>query len=226
MPKKNNPEKNTIEQFALDANDSTQRGARGWGFDVDGFRVVMYAPRDRDTPKTKRVNRRVDPALDQRQEHGPAHLHVFDLHSNRESKFELIEHYDADGHYASHWRGNGQSGRIPLTPEQIDKIKPILDQSTADFVQLWREFYEDRIISTFVSRVSEKKQFPDALERQGFGDPERINRGLNFNPREDDELPYVVELTDAEGERYRMRFSDYVRLPAHDSDDKEKRRRS
>lgn len=178
-----------IVQFAPDSERPEAPGTYGWGFDLNGYRVVMYRPEEFDHPVVKAIDARINHSKDTkkirktqqrgqarpkpdgtpendvaigRQEHGPAHIHVIEKATGRESKFELIEHYAPDGNDIRLIDKNG-CNKEPLTPAQVGELLPILQVNSTRFIQLWRESYADAKLGNYVTRISEK--FPKCRER-------------------------------------------------------------
>lgn len=191
-------------QFAPDSSRPNAPGTYGWGFDSNGFRVVMYGPKEEDTDITKDITRRLlekgehtqdlvgnltkaekrskkkfakfESKFNRREEeHGPAHVHVIDKKSARESKFELIE--DADGlHQCRLLETNGNGNhKKSLTKDEIIAAKRVIDEYAENFIQLWREFYCDKRLANYVTRTSEK--YPKTIERIVFdnSDNKKVN---------------------------------------------------
>lgn len=171
-------------QFAPSQENQYYPGVFGWGIETHGYRMVMYGPAEADHPAVKAVVMRKEKFSNETEEgiekpkrtgfrrgsftakekyerclkageHGPCHVHVFDIKSGRETRFELIEHYSADDHYAqplhlSETRDNRDNG---LTDGQIKAVQPILNSMVPDFIQQWREMYQTSPLSGYVSRV-------------------------------------------------------------------------
>ncbi|MDE3015788.1 MAG: hypothetical protein KGI29_02565 [Pseudomonadota bacterium] len=221
-----------------------QQGQYGWGFHYGGFCIVMYGPPEQDHVAVMQAERNLTekmaesgekpgsgfhssqqhgeknlPCKNTRgEEHGPAHVHVIDKNTNRESKFELVENIgDNHAHYMrllpssndAYHENNGKknlSGKkkrsrkpAPLTEAQIEAVTPILNAHAERFIQLWREFYADKRISNYVTRVSEK--LSGCLERVRFED-----RSLTHKS---------IILEDSRGQKASMPFDDYITFANH-----------
>lgn len=222
-----------IAQFAPDSRHPDAPWSFGWGFDSNGFRIVMYGPREHDSelvreiaqsitqqkrkelrgsrgkdiperPDDKTFRRRLKRSKRKeaenperwREEHGPAHIHVIDKHTRWESKFEIIEHYDGTQHEVRLIERNG-NGKTPLTPAQREAVIPILNERAVEFIQLWREFYQDTKLGSYVTRISEK--FPFYRERAYYNGHENKERYV--------ELEHMRT-----HEKVVMPFDDYARL--------------
>ena len=250
-------------QFEHDPLRPKEAGSGGWGFDIEAgeheYRIVVYAPESFDINATESsvgsdnkttsyrdtlgINHVFVKTRNGWHEHGPAHVHVIDKKTGRESKFELIEHLNSDsfefrvaklfervtananlanniqtlleatlelpltptslataiteqysGDSEEQWRaflgaletqmGSDYPRNIeanyddshyamrlqrknatitPLSPQQVDEVLPIVKSHVPEFIQLWREAYEETTLATQVTRVSEV--FPDYLAR-------------------------------------------------------------
>lgn len=182
-------------QFAPSKENTYYPGVFGWGVDTNGYRIVVYGPAEADHPAVKSIVTRgkkfyeddrikipkhthsheKDSALKEKYkkclkagEHGPCHVHVFDIKSGRETRFELIEHYSVGEHFAkplhvSETRENG------LTDRQMNAVQPILKDMVPDFIQCWREMYQNDRLSGYVSRVTKlgRKDVVETLQRDG-----------------------------------------------------------
>jgi len=186
-------------QFGYDPQQSKEPGNGGWGFDVkcggNDYRIVIYAPERFDDTDTKndagndsekitsyrdrlgikhvRVTTRGD-----RYEHGPAHVHVIDKKSYRESKFELIEHFNNDSFKSRVARlcdymalndilaANiksllGKSFKLPATPESLG----------AAIIARYPEAPKDKL-QTFLGALE---------ERMGNSYPPHIDKDINYD---------------------------------------------
>lgn len=186
-----------IVQYAPDPTKPDTPWAYGWGFDSNGFRVVMFAPKCWDHPVVADIARSMEGVHRRGEEHGPAHIHVIDKQNGKESKFELVEHFDSSEHRMRLMKPEGHS-KTPLTDAQIDAVLPILKEYTPDFIQLWREFFQNTRLSNYVTRISEK--YPNCRERIFF----------------DDHKEKYIELKDLRTEKTAvMPFDQYVLTQGH-----------
>lgn len=170
---------NKFVQFAPSSENTYYPGVFGWGVETHGFRIVMYGPAEADHPAVKsfvtrgekfaeegdgiKIPRHGNPHVQYTSaekykkclnagEHGPCHVHVFDIKSGREMRFELVEHYKQKQHFAKQLPFSEERD-TDLKPEQIKAVQPILNHLTPDFIQCWREMYLDNRLSGYVSRV-------------------------------------------------------------------------
>jgi hypothetical protein len=168
---------NRFAQFAPSRENAYYPGVFGWGFEVNGFRIVMYGPAEADHPAVKsfiarrekftdsvdgiripdRVHRQYTSEKKQKKclnagEHGPCHVHVFDIKSGRETRFELVENYKPDEHFSMPLHLS-EKRKNSLTDNQIKAVKPILNALVPDFIQCWREMYQNDRLSGYVSRM-------------------------------------------------------------------------
>lgn len=180
---------NKFVQFAPSRENTYYPGVFGWGVETNGFRIVMYGPAEYDHPAVraniargekfadeidgvkvpKRENLHRQYTSEKRQkrciragEHGPCHIHVFDVRSGRESRFELVEHYDGDKHFAKPLHLL-EKRKNSLTDGQIRSVEPVLKDLVPDFIQCWREMYQNNPLSGCVSRA-EKIGSNDMIE--------------------------------------------------------------
>ncbi len=182
-------------QFAPSRENTYYPGVFGWGVDTNGFRIVVFGPAEADHPAVKSFVTRGEKFADEVDgikipkhtgsrlqytseekykkclnagEHGPCHVHVFDIKSGRETRFELIEHYKQKQHFAKqlHFSEERDTG---LTDRQIEAVQPILNYLTPDFIQRWREMYQDNRLSGYVSRVVKrgKDDMIETMQRDG-----------------------------------------------------------
>jgi hypothetical protein len=127
----------------------------------------MFAPKQWDHPVVTDIAGTMPGTHRRGEEHGPAHVHVIDKQSGRESKFELIEHMDLSEHHMKLMKHEGHI-KMPLTEAQVEAVQPLLKEYSKDFIQLWREFFQDTRLSNYVTRISEK--YPNCRERIFYDD--------------------------------------------------------
>jgi hypothetical protein len=98
-------------------------------------------------------------------EHGPAHVHVIRLGSNRETRFELVEHYRT-GEHAVRMMHNGVR-REPLTANETKAVEQMLPEHVGDLIQTWRELHQDSKLSSYVNRIvpNSRRKGPDGIQR-------------------------------------------------------------
>lgn len=183
-----------LKQFAPIVRESGDviyyPGVTGWGLQTDGFRIVMYGPDECYNPYVKAVingekftgetkgiiipeegtvHRKYTSKKRQKRcisagEHEPCHVHVIDIKSGHETRFELVEHYDGDKHLAKHLY-LAEKRKNSLDDEQIKAVEPILNRLTPDFIQCWRELYQNDRLNGYVSRI-ENIRDNDMIERR------------------------------------------------------------
>lgn len=185
---------NELKQFAPIVRESGDviyyPGVTGWGLQTDGFRIVMYGPAEHYHPYVKAVingekftgdtkgvivpeedtvhrkytsKKRQDRCISAG-EHEPCHIHVIDIKSGHETRFELVEHYSVDKHLAKHLY-LAEKRKNSLNDDQIKAVEPILNKLVPDFVQCWREIYQDNQLNGHVSRI-ESVRDNDMIERR------------------------------------------------------------
>ncbi len=163
-------------QFAPSRENTYYPGVFGWGVETNGFRVVVFGPAEADHPTVKsfvkrgekfadevdgikvpdRLHRKYTSEKKQEKclragEHGPCHVHVFDTRSGRETRFELVEHYNGEN-FANQLHLSETRKNI-LTDNQIKAVMLVLEPLIPDFIQCWREMYQNNRLSECVSRV-------------------------------------------------------------------------
>lgn len=151
-----------IEQFSPTLEHPDYPGAYGWGYDTHGYRIVVYGPAEEDHPEVReklRILKDHNEVLDRdrmvmrrKEEHGPAHIHVFHLQHKHESRLELIEDQYGE-HKFRHlpWEGK-HKGRIDLADHEMQEVAVILKKDAGRFIQLWRELHQDSRLSAYVTR--------------------------------------------------------------------------
>ncbi len=214
--------KSAIVQFSPSTQQPDYPGVKGWGFNSHGYRFVVYGPAEWDTGVTREAlakqkknaalheeayalsdqatnrirkrNSRKKISLmrneEERRDHGPAHLHVFHLQSGAESKLELIEHYDPEQSYVR-LLPNGKHKE--LTPPQLDEAINIVKPRVSEFIQLWRELYQDVGTSRYVARVTKVR----GIDIEHI--PHKINLGRDNAGKPINE--YWLEVTANNGEK-------------------------
>jgi len=125
--------------------DKDYRGQGCWGFQCHvnkdgGYRVYIAPPKEDDVPDEQ----------GRTGEHGPAHVHAYNIVYNKESRFELIE---SDDHRYRVIPFNKASNET-LTWEQMQEIIPVLEARAPELIQLWREVYKDEPVSGEVTRLT------------------------------------------------------------------------
>jgi hypothetical protein len=226
---------NKFVQFAPSRENEYYPGIFGWGVQTHGFRIVVYGPAEADHPAVKAIVTRgkkfsdeVEDAIEKPKktafnrkyftpkekykqclkagEHGPCHVHVFDIKSGRETRFELIEHYNGE-HYAKRLQLSEKDDKRDLTDNQIKAVEPILNSLVPDFIQCWREMYQNERLSGYVSRVTKlgRKDVVETLQRDGatrIFDPESKTTAEVPQSSELEPIPLTI-LRPRSGERSR-----------------------
>lgn len=154
-------------------------GVFGWGVETNGFRIVMYGPAEYDHPAVNVLisrGQKFNDGLDgvkipgkeslhrkytsekrkkrcvRAGEHGPCHVHVFDIRSGHETRFRLVEHYNAE-HFVQELHLD-EKRKNNLTDKQVKAVAPILNSLVPEFIQCWREMYQDNdLLNGCISRV-------------------------------------------------------------------------
>ncbi|MEK6747186.1 MAG: hypothetical protein AABY33_09185 [Pseudomonadota bacterium] len=166
-------------QFAPSRDNEYYPGVFGWGLETNGFRIVMYGPAEYDHPVVKNhivrgekfagdtggikipegasLHRKYTSERRQKRcmragEHGPCHVHVFDIKSGRETRFELVEHYKGGEHFSRPLH-LAEKRKNSLTDGQMRAVEPVLNSLVPDFIQCWREMYQNEKLSGYVSRA-------------------------------------------------------------------------
>ncbi|NBO17779.1 MAG: hypothetical protein EBV03_00850 [Proteobacteria bacterium] len=106
-------------------------------------------------------------------EHGPAHVHVIERHSGRESKFLMVADKYGE-HYAVAMPPT--KNRLPLGRKQELACEELLRPYVPHFIQLWQEMYADNDMSACVARTEENHN--GALEVQGAHGHSFVKRAL------------------------------------------------
>ncbi len=104
-----------------------------------------------------------------RGEHPPAHIHVIDLKTGRETRFELIE--PRTGNCTTTPLFLSQQRADELTDDQIHYVQAhILDQTAGLFIQLWRTMYQDKDLGRYVTRTSvyHGEEVIDRIDEKGW----------------------------------------------------------
>lgn len=215
-----------LTQFAPDPNYPKAAGAYGWGLDValgnNDYRIVVYAPETFDSADLK--TEKTPPASDgnpppisfieydhgiktpqvatrgDKYEHGPAHVHVIDKKNGRESKFELIENPNHNGHLVKKQQSDNPFIE-PLHSQQVEEIAPVIKDLVPNFTTLWRRFYENTPLAAEVTCVSDV--FPDFIARTQLEVDDKGNQS------------WMVKLRHIKNASNRMTIplEDYQRLP-------------
>ena len=163
-----------LGQFIPTEKNPYYPGVFGWGIEAGGFRIVIYGPAEADHPKVNALLIRGEKFPENAQDgiekpdrskfipeyveclkagdHPPCHVHVFDIKTRNETRFELVEHYINGKHYAKPLHLSDKHKNI-LTDNQIKAAMPILEPLIPDFIQCWREMYQQNGLSNYVSRI-------------------------------------------------------------------------
>ena len=205
-----------IHPITPDPRNKGIPGAYGHGVDlpdangVRKFRAVIYAPQKFDDPSVL-AHTQSEPAWYEKEmgkhdrgprhqikrppEHGPAHVHIYDLESGHETRFELIEAVNQKDSFVLplYYKTPTDQQTKPLTHDQVMKAKRLVKGRVNEFIQLWREIYQDTKLARVVSRVSEKD--PELIERTYY----RGRRGLD-----------VVLQSPTNGALEEITFDDYI----------------
>ncbi len=160
---------NEVRAIRDGGSNNTQlvRTARGWEAEAGGFNIVMYGPVRVLNEKNIPTDNYGAPASESFRvnEHGPCHVHVFDKKNGYETRFELVEHYKKDKSFARPLNLEKRRNMSKsLDGEQIKKAVIVLKPMVNDFIQCWREMYQDNSISSYVARVAKKKNGRDVIQ--------------------------------------------------------------
>lgn len=179
-----NRRKLEIGQFAPSVQDGIYLGARGWGFDINGYRIVIYGPPEYDTDHTAQILKKLrtgrrqrlyaepdqeipDSKLTRREKQRDRRLSndEDDRHEHGPAHIHVFHLHDkAESKFElveHHEKGKSfarllpnGNGTKPLTGAQIQEVEALLEPHVERFIQLWREMYQHRGLSRHVTRIS------------------------------------------------------------------------
>jgi hypothetical protein len=142
--------KEEIQRFP--SKDRPYRGQLCWGFQChvgdDGYRIFIESPASEEN-RGKRGHG----------EHGPAHVHAYHIVHERMSHFELLESDDGKVRAIPFNKSPSET----LSVEQLNQIRPVIEERGAELLQLFRELYVDEPVSGEVTRYGSAA---DRIERQ------------------------------------------------------------